>query len=162
MDGKSPKYLTFEEALKKMRRYCAYQDRCHWEARSRLLKLGVYGDRLEEVLAALVEENFLNEERFARSFVRGKFRLKGWGRRKLKVELKRRQISDYCIRSAMTEIDEKHYLDRLEGLLRRKQAGMLSEEALYLRKQRLARYGIRKGYESDLVWKLVEKLTTTA
>ena len=76
------KWLSTEEALLKMQQYCVYQDRCHQEVRSKLLDLGVYGDRLEEIIARLIAENFLNEERFARSFARGKFRMKQWKFRK--------------------------------------------------------------------------------
>jgi regulatory protein len=73
-------YVSKEDALKKLQRYCAYQDRCHQEARRKLLDLGIYGDDLEEIISELISDNFLNEERFARSFARGKFRIKGWGK----------------------------------------------------------------------------------
>ena len=89
------KYLSKEDALKKLQRYCAYQDRCHQEVRSKLLDLGIYGHDLEEVIVALIEDNFLNEERFARSFTRGKLRIKHWGRNKILQELKKKNI--FCL-----------------------------------------------------------------
>ena len=95
------KWVSKEEALAKIQRYCAYQDRCHQEVRTRLLDMGVYADWLEEIIVQLIEENFLNEERFARSFARGKFRIKQWGRNRIRQELKKRNISAYCIRMAM-------------------------------------------------------------
>ncbi len=103
-----------------MQRYCAYQDRCHSEVRSKLLDLGIYGDELEEVIAELITDNFLNEERFARSYARGKFNIKKWGRIRIKQELKRRHITAYCLRKAMEEIEEEDYLKTLEGLIRKK------------------------------------------
>lgn len=103
--------------LQKLQKYCAYQDRCHQEVRRKLLGLEVYGDDLEEVIYELVQDNFLNEERFARSFARGKYRIKKWGKYRIKSELKQRQISDYCIRKAMTEIDEEEYQQNLISLV---------------------------------------------
>ena len=96
-------WVSKEEALAKMQRYCAYQERCHEEVRSKLLNMGVYSDWREEIIVQLIEENFLNEERFARSFARGKFRIKQWGRNRIRQELKKRKISDYCVRKAMEE-----------------------------------------------------------
>ena len=101
------KWVSKEEALAKIQRYCAYQVRCHQEVRTRLLDMGVYADWLEEIIVQLIEENFLNEERFARSFARGKFRIKQWGRNRIRQELKKRNISAYCIRMAMEEIEEQ-------------------------------------------------------
>ena len=105
------KYLSKADALKRMQRYCAYQDRCHSEVRTKLIELGVYGDTLEEIMAELVIERFLDEERFARSYVRGKFRLKKWGRVRIKRELKLRKISAYCQRKGLEEIEEELFLD---------------------------------------------------
>jgi regulatory protein len=106
---KKKKYISKDDALLKLQAYCAYQDRCHSEVRSKLLDLGIYGDDLEDIIVALIEDNFLNEERYARSYARGKFRIKQWGRLRIRRELKFRKISDYCIRKAMEEIDENDY-----------------------------------------------------
>lgn len=139
-----------------MQRYCAYQDRCHQEVRSKLIDLGVYGDRLEEIIAELVSDNFLNEERFARSYARGKFRLKKWGRTRIVQELRRRKISDYCIRKALTEIEEQDYLAALEQVVRKKAATEKETDA-FKRRAKLAAHALRRGYEAELVWSFLKK-----
>lgn len=151
------KWLTREEALAKMQRYCAYQDRCHQEVRSKLLELEVYGERLEEIMGQLIEEGFLNEERFARSFARGKFRIKQWGRNRIRQELKKRNISAYCIRMAMEEIEEQDYLLALDAILRKKEASLQEEDA-YKRNNKLARYAISRGFEPELAWRAINDL----
>jgi len=153
----SSKRITPEEALQKLQRYCAYQDRCHQEVRGKLLDMEVYGDTLEAIMAELIAENFLNEERFARSYARGKFRLKHWGRRRIVRELKKRAVSDYCIRKALEEIDETEYRQTLESLLARKQ-GSSREPDLFALRGKLARYGIGRGFEPELVWAIVMEL----
>jgi regulatory protein len=145
--------LTKQEALLKLQRYCTYQDRCHQEVRSKLLELSIYGDDLEEIMAYLVEENYLNEERFARSFARGKFKMKQWGRIKIRQQLKARQISDYCIKKGLEEILEEDYLASIHLLVSKKLNQDTSDEA----KQKVAQYLIRKGYETQLVWETLNK-----
>ena len=119
-ETKKHKYISKADALTRLQRYCAYQDRCHQEVRNKLLELGIFGDDLEEIIYDLIQENFLNEERYARSFARGKFRIKKWGRNRIRQELKMRNISDYCLRKAMTEIEENQYLNVLREVLRKK------------------------------------------
>lgn len=150
-------WVTKEDALAKMQRYCAYQDRCHQEVRSRLLDMGVYGDWLEEIMLQLIEENFLDEERFARSFARGKFRIKQWGRNRILQELKQRNISGYCIRKALEEIDERDYRRTLEALLLKK-AENLPEEGPFNRNNKLARYAVGRGFEPELTWQAIGDL----
>ncbi len=144
-------------ALKKLQRYCAYQDRCHQEVRKKLIDLGVYGLDLENVITELIAENFLNEERFACSYARGKFRMKKWGRIRIRQELKQRRISDYCIRKAMKEIEEDDYRKALKALLKKKD-NEKKEKNLFKLRATIAAYAIRKGYESKLVWELVKEL----
>jgi len=144
--------MTREEALEKLKRYCAYQDRCHQEVRTKLLSLKIYGDWLEEVMSDLIQDGYLNDERFAKNYARGKYRIKGWGKVKITQALKARRISEYCIRQAMKEIDEEGgYLETLQGHL---------EKYVHLRKQKLEKpvlmkkayaHGISKGFESNLV-----------
>ncbi len=145
--------LTKQEVLLKLQHYCVYQDRCHQEVRSKLLELSVYGDDLEEIMALLVEENYLNEERFARSFARGKFRVKQWGRIKIKQQLKARQISDYCIKKGLEEILEEDYLASIRLLISKK----LNEDTSNEARQKVAQYLIRKGYETHMVWKTLDE-----
>jgi regulatory protein len=127
--------------------------------RYKLIQWGVYGDDLENILAELIEERFLDEERFARSFARGKFRIKQWGRLRIVGELKKRDISEYCIRAGLSEIDEEDYLETLRDLLRRKSES-LDEEGLtpFERKQLLLRYGIRKGFETHLAQQIAAEI----
>jgi len=148
---------TKEIALGKLQRYCAYQDRCHQEVRSKLIELQIYGDDLEEIISELIQENFLNEERFARSFARGKFRIKKWGKIKIRQELKKRKLSDYCLKKAMEEIEADDYLKELKILLQKK-LSTLKETDPFKRKQKLAAYALRKGFEPPLVWQLVKEV----
>ncbi|MBK8562665.1 MAG: RecX family transcriptional regulator [Saprospiraceae bacterium] len=148
------KYISKAEALIKLQRYCAYQDRCHAEVRTKLIELGCYGQDLEDVMASLIEEKFLDEERFARSFARGKFRMKQWGRNRILQELKQRQISDYCIRKAMEEISEQDYLITLKEVLE-KRASQIAEADDFARKGKLAHYAMSRGYEGELVWQIL-------
>ena len=145
------KYTSKADALVKLQRYCAYQDRCHKEVRSKLIELGIYGQDLEDVMASLIEENFLNEERFARSFARGKFRMKQWGRTRIRQELKLRNISEYCLRKAMEEISETDYLKTLKEVLE-KRASQIAEADDFARKGKLAQYAMSRGFESEMVW----------
>ena len=151
------KYTSKADALTKLQTYCAYQERSHQEVRSKLLELGIYGDDLEEIISDLIQENFLNEERFARSFARGKFRMKKWGRNRILQELKLRKISAYCLRKAMTEIDEDEYAKTLREVLEQKD-GLLKEKDVYKRKNKLAQYAISRGFESNLVWEAVNEM----
>ncbi len=157
MKKDKPKYISEDEALKKLQRYCAYQDRCHQEVRSKLLDLGIYGDALERVIVELIQENFLNEERFAKSYAGGKFRIKKWGRTRILRELKMRKISAYCIKKAMQEIEDDAYQKTLYQLLEKKNE-FLREPNYYKRKKKLATYLIYKGYESHLVWAAINEV----
>ena len=115
------KYLSQDEALLKMQHYCAYQERCQDEVRSKLIEYGVYGDALENIIADLIADNYLNEERFARAFAGGKFRIKHWGRIKIVQELKARKISDYSVRKALeSEINDEDYRAPLLEVLNKK------------------------------------------
>ena len=149
--------LTPEEALAKLQRYCAYQDRCHQEVRAKLLDMEIYGVALENIMTELITEDFLNEERFARSYARGKFRIKRWGRRRIVRELKKRAISDHCIAQALTEIPEEAYRQQLEEVLSRK-AKSSGETDVFRLRGKMAQHAIRRGYEPELVWTVVMEL----
>lgn len=144
------------DILDQMRRYCASQDRCHSEVRSKLLKKQVYGDDLEEILSQLVNEDFLNEERFARSYVRGKFRMNKWGRFKIKLMLKQKRVSDYCIRKGMEEIKEEEYLTTIDELLEKKLRGATDYES----RQKAKAAVMRKGFEPGLVGERLRYITS--
>ena len=156
MANKKTTYLSKEEGLSKLQKYCAYQDRCHQEVRNKLLELGIYGQDLEEIITDLISENFLNEERFARSYARGKFRIKRWGKVRIKRELLKRNISNYCIKKAMEELEEEDYVGTLRHLIE-KRSQKEKEKNSYKKKVKVAQYLIRKGYESHLVWGILNE-----
>jgi regulatory protein len=104
------KQLTKEQALQKLKHYCAYQERCHSEVKEKLYSLGVWKKDHDEIIASLIEENYLNEVRFAIAYAGGKLRVKQWGRVKIRYELKQKQVSDYCINKALKQIHEEAYM----------------------------------------------------
>ncbi len=135
------------EILAKAQHYCAYQERCHQEVKNKLYELGCNTDTVNEVMVRLIETNFLNEERFAKAFAGGKFRTKKWGRLKIKRELTARKISDYCIKSAMKEIDDKDYWECLVQLIEKK----LSVKSYWKEQQKITTWLMGRGFELDLI-----------
>lgn len=150
------KQLTKEQALQKLKHYCAYQERCHSEVKDKLYQLGVWKKDHDEIIAVLIEENYLNEERFAVAFAGGKFRIKQWGRVRIKYELKQKQVSEYSIKKAMKQIDEEEYLSLLNKLAKEKYVALKNEQYL-IRKKKTMDYLAAKGFEADLVRKVMEK-----
>lgn len=150
------KNLTKEQALQKLKHYCAYQERCHSEVKEKLYELGVRRAEHDEIIATLIEENYLNEERFAIAFAGGKFRMKQWGRVKIKYELKQKQVSEYCIKKAMKQITEEDYIQTLQKLADDKYESLKGEQYL-IRKKKTMDYLLHKGFETDLVRKVMEK-----
>ena len=145
-------FLNTAEAKAKLMHYCAYQERCHKEVRSKLLDLGIYHEQLEEVMSFLIEEDFLNEERYAQAFAGGKFRQKQWGRIKILRAFEQRDISAYCIKKGMAEIEEDQYQDTMNTLIQKKFEST-TEDDIFVKRRKVAEAIIRKGYEPDLVWK---------
>lgn len=125
--------------------------------RDKLYAFGLYRDDVDEILSELISENFLNEERFARAYAGGKFRMKKWGRIKITEGLSARGVSSNCIRLALTEIDDADYRDTLQKLLEEKQSTLQVNDRFVLR-DRLSRYVIQKGYEPDLVWSVLREM----
>ncbi|MFT4521101.1 MAG: regulatory protein [Bacteroidia bacterium] len=148
------KKYSSDEAWALILKYCSYQERCHAEVRSRLYQYGLPTPEVEENISRLIENNYLNELRFSCAFARGKFKVKKWGRVKIKIELKRRQISEYCIKKALSEIDEEIYLEVLTELIARKRRDYRGSN-LFIQNRKVANYCMAKGYEGDLVWDLV-------
>jgi len=136
--------------------YCKYQERCHSEVRNKLYELGFTTPEVERQLADLIETGVLNEERFARAFAGGKFRMLNWGREKIKKQLKLRKISDYCIKKAMTEISPDAYDETLKKLAFKKTKEIKGDRSLLSRKSKLYRYLVQKGYERDLVSDIIK------
>ena len=151
------KYFTKEEALQKAKHYCAYQERCHSEVKEKLYSFGLYKKEVEELLALLIEENYLNEERFAIQFAGGRFRIKHWGRVKIKYELKQKKVSEYCIKKALAGIDETEYKKQLQKLYEAKLKTLKSEKNIFIKKRKLSDHLMQKGYESGLIRSLIER-----
>lgn len=140
-----------KDVLRKAALFCAYQERTQQEVRSRLKEWGVWGDDAEEIIAELISQNYLNEERFAKAFAGGKFRVKGWGKRKIKQHLQQRGISGYNFDQAMKEIAPEDYRTTLVDLLDKKRRSIRDDNPLVI-KQKLVRYALSKGYESELIF----------
>ena len=150
--------LTFEQSLQKIKQYCAYQERCHSEVRDKLYSFGLRKSEVEETITLLIVENYLNEERFAIHFAGGKFRMKQWGKHKIKQALKLRQVSDYCISKALKDIDTKEYERTFEKLTEQKLKTLKSEKNIFTKKRKLQDFLLQKGYESEWVKEAVNRL----
>jgi regulatory protein len=149
------KRLMPEQAIQKLKHYCAYQDRSHAEVKEKLYSFGLWKQDVEKAISQLIEEDYLNEERFAQSFARGKFRMKHWGKVKIKYELKQKQVSEYCIKKGLKEIDEEDYLKTVNKLLEEKLQTLASEKNIQIRKRKVMDYLLQKGYERDLIMGLI-------
>jgi regulatory protein len=150
------KHLTKEQTLQKLKHYCAYQERCHSEVKEKLYALGVWKTEHDEIISTLIEEGYLNEERFAIAFAGGRFRMKQWGKVKIKYELKQKQVSEYSIKKALKQIDEEEYLATFKKLAKEKYASLKAEQYL-VRKKKTMDYLLAKGFEMELVRGAVEK-----
>lgn len=151
MEQKTKPAPSYHTALSKAEAYCAYQERSQYEVRGKLINLGLRGLELEEIIATLIETNFLNEERFAIAYANGKLRMKSWGRRKIAEGLKFKQVSTPLIKKALKSLDEDEYLEKLTALLEKKKPS-IREKAGYQRDYKLAQYAISRGFESELVF----------
>ena len=149
--------LTPQECQAKIYRYCAYQERSHQEVKNKLFEYGLYTGEVDELLARLITEGFLNEERFAKAFSGGKFRIKKWGRLKIQRELSHRGLTENCIARGLKEIDASDYTTTLNAVIQKK-AKQLVEHNLFKKRDRIARFAIAKGYEPELVWEAVKAL----
>ncbi len=152
------KTFTPQQALQKLKHFCAYQERCHSEVREKLYSLGVWKKDHDPIIATLIEENYLNEERFAIAFAGGKFRIKHWGKTRIRYELKQKQVSEYSIRKALKQIEETTYLAVLHKLATDKFRSLKGEQHL-VRMKKTMDYLLQKGFESDLIRKTVEDLS---
>jgi regulatory protein len=151
------KRLTIQQALPKIENFCAYQERCHQEVSMKLKSYGLNQAEQDQILFKLIQSDFINEERFTMAFVGGKFRQKKWGKTKILMELKKRKISDYCIKKAMLEIKDNNYIDTIETLAI-KYFKTIKKGQLYIKQQKTIKYLMSKGYEYDLCQEIVKKL----
>lgn len=155
---KMKKQLTPLQALEQMKKFCDYRDRSHSEVKTKLLECGVHGLDLENIIANLIEQGYLNEERYATAFAGGKFRIKHWGRKKIEQQLKAKGVSSYNIKQSVTGIDEAEYYNAMKKLMEKK-AATIKDGNSFSFQQKLARFLIGKGYEPDLVWKAVKEFS---
>jgi regulatory protein len=143
--------LTPQQAYRKIIQFCAYQERCHREVEEKLYAYGLTKNEIAEAASKLVEENFLNEERFAIQFAGGKFRIKHWGRVKIKYELQQKGVSSYCINKALSVIDKIEYNASFQKLTQLKLKSLKGEKNIFLKKRKLQDHLMMKGYETSLI-----------
>ena len=150
MDISQKKTVTFEAAQEKIRSYCAYQERCQSEVRQKLREWKIETKEAEQLIEELLSEGYINDERFAKAFARGKFKIKAWGIAKITNELKRKSINDDCIAQALKEIDTEAYQETLDKLVSQWLTKHKTETE-FVQRQKLFRYLVSKGYEGDEV-----------
>ncbi|MEM6525439.1 MAG: regulatory protein RecX [Bacteroidota bacterium] len=151
---KKKKTYSKQDAKLKAADFCAYQERSQQEVRDKLYDYGLYQEEVEEIISILITEGFINEERFARAYIRGKFRIKKWGKNKIAQGLARHKITDYCMKKGWEEIDENEYQEVLLALMAKKN-DTLKESNHYIRKRKVAEYAIQRGFEPTLVWDII-------
>lgn len=152
------KGISVIDATKKLEYYCSYQDRCYKEVIQKLKTLGMYETAINHILDHLASNNYLNEERFAKSFTRGKHNFKGWGKRRIEQELKFREISSYNIKIAFKEI-ENDYLNNFYTLANKKWDS-LKESSLDVKKRKWMEFLMRKGYENNLIYTALKEIAS--
>jgi regulatory protein len=141
--------VTKDLALAKLMRYCAYQERCHQEVRNKLLHLKIFGDDLEDIMATLISENYLNEERYANAYVSGKFKIKKWGKFKISMNLKLKGVSSYLIENALKTIDQEEYEETVIELIGSRLGD--NKEISFAERKKIFDYLRRKGFESEVI-----------
>jgi regulatory protein len=151
------KFYSVDDARKMLENYCAYQERCHKEVIDKLKQMRMIPEAIDIILVHLITHNFLNEERFAKAFAGGKFRIKKWGKNRIVRELKFRQISKYSIDSALKEIDPNDYVETLDALVK-KRISRVNESNIYKKKKKVADYLFYRGWESHLVYDKINTL----
>ena len=153
------KQLTKEQALQKLRHYCAYQERCHAEVKEKLYAFGLRRQAVEESVSQLIEEDYLNEERFAVQFAGGKYRMRQWGRIKIAHALKQKRVSEYCIKKALEQIDEEEYEKLLNKLAAQKWNSVRGAGVNhFVKMNKTSAYLLQKGFETGLVKKVIGHL----
>jgi regulatory protein len=149
------KSFTVDQLQRKLEQYCVYQDRCHKEVEQKMRDYNLIPEARELILLSLMKDNFLNEERFSKSYARGKFRIKSWGKQRIVRELKFRDISAYNIKTALKEIDSQEYIATIYRITENRNE-VLTEANHYKRKQKLIDFLMRKGFENELIFKTVK------
>ncbi|WP_027125605.1 regulatory protein RecX [Gelidibacter mesophilus] len=153
----SQKTYTVDAALKKMERYCSYQERCHKEVTQKLYTMRMIPEAIDHIVVKLMQDNFLNEERYAKAFVSGKFRIKKWGKQRLTRELRQKDIGKTLITMALQTISDAEYLQAFHALAEKK-AESIKETSTLKKKKKLADYLSYRGWESHLVYDKVNEV----
>ena len=153
----SKKTYTVKEATRKLEHYCAYQERCHQEVRQKLEGMYMIPEAIDVIMVHLIEHDFLNEERFAKTYVRGKFKYKAWGRRRLTFELKKKDVSKVNINQALREIGEAEYIEFFDALAEKK-TNSITESNIYKKRKKFIDYFLYRGWESHLVYEKAHEL----
>jgi len=148
---------TIIEANKNIRYYCSFQERCRLDVKQKLLGWGILGNLIPNIIMKLIDEDYINEERYARSFCRGKFRIKKWGRKKIEFELKKKHLSDDHINIGMEEIESSEYLEELDRQIDKKN-NLIKEKTFFNKRNILANYLIDRGFETQLVWNSINRI----
>lgn len=143
-----------------MERYCAYQERSHQEVLKKLKEMRMIAEASDLIMVHLIESDFLNEERFAKAFSKGKFNLKNWGRNRIRYELQKRDISKFNIKIALEELEEIVYQKKFNELAENKWILLSSEHSPPKRKRKLADYLLYRGWESEMVYDKIAKLSS--
>ena len=151
-------FMVLENVLQKLKHYCSYSERCHADVINKLYELEVWKKDQDEIIATLIQENYLNEERYTCSFVRGHFYIKKWGKNKILAALKQKNISNYCIKKGMLEIDEDDYNLLFEKLLNDKWQSLGAEKNKFIKMTKTKNYLIQRGFEYNLIYSFFQKL----
>lgn len=146
-----------KDLLDQIRHYCAYQERCHQDVRRKLIDLSFSGEDLEEAISLMISENFLNEERFARSYCSGKFRQNHWGKVKIICQLKHKEVSEYCIKKGLAEITDEEYSQIFNELFLKKWTSLKSEKNLWIKKRKTLDFLMAKGFEREMIYGKLKK-----
>ena len=152
---------NLQQLLIKAERYCAYQERCRFEVEQKLRQLNAIPDEISKIISALEEDDFLNDERFAKLFVSGKFRIKRWGKNKIRAELKMKRVSNEKIQKALDDIDREEYLKTIQHIAAKKGKEIKNQE-LRIKKQKIGMFLLSRGFESGLIWKVLKKDASTS
>jgi len=149
--------FTIKEIEFKLKQYCSYQDRCHNEVENKLSKFNLISQAKDQILFNLINEDYLNETRFCKSFVRGKFKIKNWGKRRIIQELKSRKISEFNIKKGLSEINEIEYIEKFENLFNKKLSSLENLNRID-KKKKIFSYLQYRGWETNLIYEKINQI----
>ena len=152
------KNIGTEKARQKIKHFCSYQERSHREVKEKLYSFGLYKADVGLLLSQMIEENYLNEERFAIAFAGGKFRIKKWGKEKIRYELKQKGISEYCIKKGLASITEEDYIKALKKLFEEKKGLLKPEKNIFIKKQKIRSFLMQRGFEPQLISGFIQQM----